>query len=134
MGRSNEELECGGPVQGTGTTVFVVLTGSVEAVLEQFETELVATHFDAFELFDGNADAEALHGASFGSHYATGPMKVTCFASVRTGEPGQQKSRKHREELAPIEVVAVGGLKQNGGGDVQQNAHQYPIQCAEHHP
>ena len=61
--------------------------GSVQAVLEQIKSVTIDVELNALKLLDGNADAETLHVANFGSLYAKASKKVT-FLSMDMG--GQQ--------------------------------------------
>lgn len=75
-------------------------------MFEQFEPEAVCVEFNALELFDGNADAKALHGASFGPRYAPNSRRVT-INSMWVGYECHQKACEDRQELPGIEVMAV---------------------------
>jgi hypothetical protein len=56
-------------------------------VLEQIKSVTIDVELNSLKLLDGNADAETLHVANFGSLYAKASKKVT-FLSMDMG--GQQ--------------------------------------------
>lgn len=95
---------------------------SVQAVLEELEAEAISAELNALELLDGNTDAKALHGASFGPRYASNSYRVT-IGSMWVGYECHQQSSEYRQKFAGIEVVSVCRFKKNGGGDVEQDSH-----------
>ena len=67
----------------------------------------------------------------FGPHYAFSPEKVTSGRSQVCRHQRQSQSQKDSQEFPSVELVPVGCFKQDGGRDVQQNADEESVQCAE---
>lgn len=99
-------------------------------MLEELETVTVPVEFDAFELLDRNADAKALHDAGLWPPLRS-PGKVTSPPSQVRRHQRQGESKKDGQELPAVELVPVRRFKQDGGRDVQQNADEESVQCAE---
>ena len=100
-------------------------------MLEELKAVTVTLNLDALELLDRDADAKTLHGAGFGPDYAASSDGVTFSRSKVGGQQGQAESQQDREELAAIELMPIGRLEQDRGGDVKENAHQQPIERAK---
>ena len=93
-------------------------------MLEQIKSVTIDVELNALKLLNGNADAETLHVANFGSLYAKACEKVTFLLVDVGGQQGHGQAQQHGKEFAPVEFMSVCRLEQNGGGDVKKDADQ----------